>query len=297
MAKTKVAFAVACNKWQTREWWLAFQSAIVAAERDPEIDFVDVYVNNSASPDFNKNGIVAEAVESRRPELTDASRNAIMSNVEQDSKADYIYWWDDDTVHPPGTLRKLLDLHVPFAAGVYFTKQIPYVPIAYFINPNGTYRSMLNYRRGELVEVDFTGMGCALIHRDVYRDIRVAHSVFKNSRGGYFVVENSKVHSEKAKLGEVGHVYGDLMVEQAIPVPEKEAAASRLHFPFYGMEVTRTEDIWFCQLAANVGVKPLIDTDVNCGHLGEFPITRANFKRYSFTPKEASDEPESQQAK
>lgn len=269
--------------------------AQLEAERDPGIEFVDVFVNNTASPDYSKNGVTAEIFDEKRMALTDVNRNGIMSQIE-DSAADYIYWFDDDTAHPPGALRQLLDLKVPFAAGLYYLKNPPYVPVAYFINPNGTYRSLLQFKLGELIEVDFTGMGCALIHRDVYKAIRAAHTVYKTTRGSYVVVQNKNIHQEAPRddLAEES-VYGDRYIEKVRPVDEEEMISSQLYFPYYGMEVTRTEDIWFCQLAEHVGFKPLIDTSINCGHYGELPITRANFKKYGFVPKEDGDEPEKKQ--
>lgn len=295
MAKQKVAFAVACNKYQTPAWWRVFATAVGEAVADPGIEFLGIVQNNTAQPDYTKDGIVGELFNERRQTLTDASRNDIMSQVDH-TDAEWIYWWDDDTIHPAGTLRRLLNLNTPFASGVYHIKQKPYIPIVYFRNPNGTYRSMLNYERGELVFADFTGMGCALIHRSVYEKIKEAHSVFKTDRGNYVVLpkEDAEYPALKLSAGQVparGRVYGDLFVQHVRPVSQEELTGDRVHWPFYGMEVTRTEDIWFCELAEKVGIKPLVDTDICCGHIGEHTIGRQNFRMYQFTPKEeAPDE-------
>jgi hypothetical protein len=295
MNKVKVAFCVAANKWQVSGWWSALTRAVVEAERDLGIEFVDVIIQQSASPDYNKNNAVKAGLGETRLSLTDANRNDVVHQVAQ-TDADYLYWWDDDTVHPSGTLRKLLDLQVPFAAGVYHIKNPPYPPIAYFKNPNGTYRAMLEFRFGELVEVDFTGMGCALIHRSVYEAIEQAHTVYKTDRGSYVVVEKTRITQGMDNFPAAHDVVIDQgagtihRIEKLYPVPVEEMSASGLYWPYYGMEVTRTEDIWFCQLAEHVGVKPLIDTSITCNHLGERGINRGHFLAYEFHPKEAEAE-------
>jgi len=270
--------------------------AIIDAERDPGIQFAGLFVNGTASPDYTKNNlVVSTGINASRETLTDFNRNQITDEAVS-VEPDAIYWWDDDTTHPAGALRALLDLQVPFAAGVYHLKAAPYVPVAYFRNPNGSYRSMINFTLGELVEVDFCGMGCALIRREVYEDIRNAHSVYKTERGSYIVVEKKNEFDVgddyDAFLGRSGEnvvVNGKYSIQAVRPVPEDEAKTLKLHFPWYGMEVTRTEDVWFCELASHVGVKPLIDTSVQCGHWGESPTEREHFKLYEFWGKEEAD--------
>ena len=301
----KVAFCIATNKWQLPEWWRSLVEAIIEAERDPDIEFCGLYTNGTASPDYTKNNLVVAAapMNANRETLTDNHRNDITKQVE-DSEADYLYWWDDDTTHPSGTLKKLLALEVPFAAGLYYLKTAPYVPVAYFKNPNGTYRSMLQFRLGEIVTVDFCGMGCALVHRSVYDKIREAYSLYKTDRGSYVLVENENDVSVKDHqslsmrltdsddaIGTNGAVVGgQYHIQRVNPVTQEEARSMKLHFPWYGMEVTRTEDVWFCNLAEHVGVKPVIDTSINCGHWGNSPTEREHFRMYEFWSQEGGND-------
>jgi len=293
MTKQKVAFCIAKNKWQEADWWQALVVAATDAVEDPEIDMVGLFVNGSAQPDFNKNNAAASVLNARRVELTDTARNDVVEQVDA-SAADWLYWWDDDTIHPRYTLKRLLALQRPFVSGVYHVKNEPYVPIAYFRNEGGTYRPMLKYQRGELVTVDFVGMGCALIHKQVYADIRANHTVLKTERGSYMVVQNSQMYNDEIDSLDEGVFTGSdgnqYYMQPVRVVDDEEQIITKLQFPYYGMEVTRTEDIWFCQLAEHVGYKPTVDTDITCDHLGSIRIGRDSFRRYQFVPKEEADE-------
>ena len=162
-----VAFCIAVNKQQDPKWWLSLSAAMIAAVEDPNIEYHSIITSGAALPDFNKNSAVdflASMAGAGRTDLTDANRNEVVEEVMK-LDVDYLYWWDDDTPHPHGTLQQMLSLEVEFVSGLYYTKQPPYLPIAYIRNENGTYRTLNRFTKGELVSLDAVGMGCALIHR------------------------------------------------------------------------------------------------------------------------------------
>ena len=289
----RVAFAVACNKWQSKVWWSAFAEALVAADRDPDIEVVNSHTVGTASPDFTKCRLSSVSFYISERGLTDTNRNRETSELL--GRADYIYWWDDDTVHPPGTLKRLLSLQHPFVSGVYYVKRPPFHPIAYYRNEDGTYRPVMGWRKGELLEVDSVGMGCALIHRSVYDAIKARHDVF--FRDNYTVVvlpKGSEIRANRKQASVVASAVnsvvegprGTYYVQRVRRATQEELDEKLVHWPFYAMEYLRTEDHWFCELADNVGFKPLLDTSVNCGHVGDKMYGRDDHRRFAYLTAE-----------
>lgn len=301
MSKHKVAFVVACNKNQIPKWWQALVREVAIAERDPTIEFVDCIINQTASPDNTKNNLVHSAAFGNRLELTDINRNNATGQV-LDTDADWLYWWDDDTAHPPNTLRKLLSLQVPFSSGLYYGKTEPYAPIAYVTNPDQTMKSIFDFTKGQLIECDVVGMGCALIHRSVYEDIKETFDVWLTERHTAVLLPKDTVVEAPLDMGQID-INGSLVrgleggddyyhVQRVRPAQVAELIRSRTNWPFYGMEYSRTEDYWFCTLAAKAGHKPLVDTSINCEHWMDGAITHDHFDQYEFLPaeKEGNDD-------
>lgn len=300
MAKS-VAFCIAVNKQQDPKWWLSLSGAMIAAVEDPNIDYHSIITSGAALPDFNKNSavdlLVGQAGAGRR-DLTDANRNEVVEEV-MSLDVDYLYWWDDDTAHPPGTLQQMLALEVDFVSGLYYTKVPPYLPIAYIRNEGGTYRTLNRFTKGELVSVDATGMGCSLIHKSVYENIHANYDVYMTpDRVSWPVFRPAGFDLSKKHLPPHPSIHvntKDGAIHYTVPaekMTDETLARTATTWPYYGLNVMRTEDFWFCELAARLGVKPLVDTSINCKHWGQKAFEREDFKRYVLEYKEAGEEPE-----
>lgn len=284
----RVMFAVAANKWQHPEWWTHFAEQYGMAMVDPNIEVIGALVKSQALPDDNKNHAVGKALSllgPRRDSLTDTNRNAAVEDA-LDAGADWIYWHDDDTVHPLGALKRLLAVGQPFVSGVYYLKQPPCNPVAYRRREDGSYYPVVDFRRGELLTVDSVGMGCALIHREVYEAIREAHYVYQRANFSLCPVRTTDVeHVDVRAFKQIerlaGKVVGDYRIEPMRKLSDEEIDAHPLGWPYYAMEYARTEDHHFCELAAAVGYKPALDTSINCQHWGERPVSRESFLEFS----------------
>jgi len=190
------------------------------------------------------------------------------------SGADYIFWLDDDTIPPPGTISHLVNLGREIVGGVYFLGNEPFNPVVYFRQENGLYSALYNYAPGTLVRVDSIGMGCTLIHRSVYERIMEGHEVFLRPTGTPLAIPKEQVQDYEETDGKpyVGGGYYHLPVTR--PEPDDERP-----WPFYAMEYGRTEDHHFCELAANVGIKPYLDTRIECEHWKQQPVGWFHHKR------------------
>ena len=274
MTTPRIDIGIACSAHQTPNWWGGVFGALFQEIQRGTFFLGQLIAVQSALPEFNKNhsvgGIFAPADQKRRNDLTDANREVItgtfLTGAESGAKADYIFWIDDDTVPPDGTISQLLRLEKPFCAGLYFNTNPPYNPIAYNkVEESGGYRHLWDYDPGSIIQVDCVGMGCTLIHRSVYEKIIEEFTVFQRPTGSLFPMHKSLIWPElDPVLNGVPKTYvkGDVLHMKLVqPEPEN----TRL-FPFYVSEYGRTEDMHFCELAAQVGFKPWIDTTIVCEH-------------------------------
>jgi hypothetical protein len=272
-----IDIGIACAPSQSPDWWNPVMALILETDRTEGLTIGKVRSVSSALPDHNKNNTIGQV--KRRWSLTDANRNEVINQGFIKDGADWIFWIDDDTVPPPGTISRLIMLGREFVAGLYFYPRKPYNPIAYKRQQDsGLYYPVYNYPKGALIEVDSVGMGCTLIHRTVYEEIQKQHIVFERQNGSLFPVHKSNVRKPfvtKHDKREPGMVrYGEYR-EKVTPMDEGDDRP----FPFYLLEHGRTEDHHFCELAESVGVKPYIDTTITCEHWKMGMTTEEDYER------------------
>jgi hypothetical protein len=265
-----VDVGVACNINQTFQWWSTVMLMLLSEERKGNITLGKIRTVGSAVPDHNKNNIIGDSV--RRMRLTDYNRQEVAEGF-LSGKADWIFWMDDDTAPPPFAITGLLHSGHEFVAGTYFMTSSPYHPIAYKkTEDSGLYSPIYNYPDGALMQVDSVGFGCTLVHRSVYEKIRDGHTVFERSNGALYPIQNSKIDGEEIDQSFEPYVKDGVYHERF-----KKNTDEKRPFPFYLLEHGRTEDHYFCELAAHVGVKPWLDTSVICTHYKTLPTTKDEY--------------------
>lgn len=84
---------------------------------------------------------------------------------------EYLFFLDDDVICPPDTIIRLQSHKLPIVSGMYFRRQPPICPCALRNQPGGR-QWLTNFKMPEMVEVDYVGAGCLLIHRDVFRTVK-----------------------------------------------------------------------------------------------------------------------------
>jgi hypothetical protein len=281
----KVDIGIACSSAQFSQWWAKIMGFLLQ-EQSNGVDIGRIHAISSALPDHNKNYVVdnqqgiAPADVKRRNDLTDANRAALVGGFLH-GDSEWLFQIDDDTVPPAGALSHLLSLRREFVGGVYFLGGPPYNVVAYYRLSDGTYAGVLDYPVGQLVAVDSIGMGCTLIHRSVFEKIQAAHVVLSRPNGSLTPVLRSKFEEGSAAFEFSEETPEERFVNGCLITPLRERHPDdKRPWPFFSMEYGRTEDHHFCELAANVGIRPYLETAVVCDHWKLKAINKADHDRY-----------------
>lgn len=276
-----VDIGIAINKFQSPLWWLPLFGELLRTQQRGVVEIGSVIGIGRALTDLQKNGIVNIFF---GPVNTAENRDAIVA-ASMESKADAIFWVDDDTVPPHRVIERLLELDSDIAAGVYFMRTPPYHPLVYKRRPDKAYRPLFNYQVGEIIDVaDSVGMGCTLVRRHVYERIRESYTLFKRADTASLI----PIHKDDITLlpraakqvrQNVNRVVetreGIFRMQQLLPLGEEPA-----RWPYYVMEHERTEDHHLCELARRVGCSILVDTALQCGHVGDKVYDVEDFREF-----------------
>ncbi len=241
--KATVDIGVPCSKSQSPSWWGRVLGDALR-HQNMGITFGNICLSKGAMTDTNRNKI-AKAFRA--------------------GGSEWLYFIDDDTVHPWGALYRMLDLAISgghrVVSGVYFGRvdvkagQLP-VPLLYQRRPDGTY-DPVTYYKGEILTLDATGLGCSLIHRSVFDDFMRCHVVMRRHTGPFYPVPHEAVAAHEA----IGSTVVDVLSIEGDPT-----------YPFFVMDNGRTEDMFFFEGTARFGVRPVVDTRIECRHLDEYAI-------------------------
>lgn len=289
-----VDIAIPVTIAQSDQWWLPLMTRILEWERSGIVN--RIMTSYGAMPDKSKNLTVDEMLKARERALlaakgqngnndglTSYNRDALVEASKADDASEWLFFIDHDTVPPLDGLPRLLSLHRPFVAGVYHHRNNPYLPHLYRRDPEtGLFRTLTDYERGALIEVDATGMGCTLIHMDVFNAIHDQYRQFMRPNGTRFLVHEDDVSEERfpSRFHDKERVYvneygGHAVTPVKLVPPDIE---ERFDYPYFEMEHGRTEDIGFCERAQRCGFRIYVDTSVECQHLQLLPVTGDHFR-------------------
>lgn len=258
--KPKVAFAVPFYSVVDGSWWV--QTTEFIANTVPAIEY---------------HGLIAMGTMA-----TDHARNTIVDDFLNKTSAEWLFWIDADTLVPIGALQRLLALGKTLASGLYYGKNPPHPPIAYYKLSNGTYVPIDKkdpWEKGEILPVDATGFGCILTHRSVFEDILKNYKMYQYADGGIALIHNADLLGDFGTSDGYHHHEHDGKVykgqlRQRLINPTIEG----VKFPFFMLDRLRTEDMFFFDLARRVGHKPWLDTSIENGHLRPVPFTGQNYR-------------------
>ena len=95
----------------------------------------------------------------------------------------HLLFWDSDVIPPHDGLIKLLQLRLDIVSGLYYTRFPPLQPVAYFdrqdANGNWVKLSLNPFNPGDVLLVDFVGMGFCLISRRVLESVPIPWFIFE----------------------------------------------------------------------------------------------------------------------
>ena len=98
--------------------------------------------------------------------IADVRNNLVKHALERNAR--WIFFLDSDIIVRRDTLMRLLSHNLDFVCGLYYRKAEPIGPAMWLDRPC---RMITSYEPGKLVEVHLVGMGCALIHSRVFREM------------------------------------------------------------------------------------------------------------------------------
>lgn len=101
----------------------------------------------------------------------DLARNEIVRSA-LDAKVDWVFFLDTDVTCPPDIIPRLMAHNLPICSGIYYTRAPPLEPCVWReIAPAGKQAIQFQVNQG-LIEADFIGMGCCLIHTSIFKNLK-----------------------------------------------------------------------------------------------------------------------------
>lgn len=109
-------------------------------------------------------------LEQRGLSLTTNRTGLVMEALKSD--AEYFFFLDDDIIGPNELLTTLLGHRLPIACGIYMAKKRKEERgLSAWMKMGNGYAPIAPEQGARLVQVDVTGLGCALIHRSIFERV------------------------------------------------------------------------------------------------------------------------------
>lgn len=241
------------------EWWTHMLQFVAILAK--EVDFREVITCGTMTADHSRNVITADFLK---------------------SDAEWLFWIDSDTLVPNGAVRRLMGIGKTLVSGLYYGKNPPNPPIAYYLANGGIVPidKATKWEKGDILAVDAVGMGCMLTHRSVFEDIRNNYDIYQIPGGGIVPIYKPDVLGdvETTADGVRHHEHDGKVYKGQLRQRLTKPTLEDLRFPYFMIDHMRTEDVYFFELARRVGHLPYLDTSVECGHLRHVPYQGKDYR-------------------
>lgn len=258
MEKNSVSIGVPFYGGVSGEWWTQMLQFVAALSK--EIEIRDIITCGTMTADHSRNVITDEFLS---------------------SNAEWLFWIDSDTLVPVGAVQRLMGVGKTLVSGLYYGKNPPNPPIAYYLHNNAItpIDQMTKWEKGDILPVDTVGMGCMLTHRSVFEDIRANFEVYQIPGGGVVPIhKNDMLGDVETSSGPGHHEHDGKVYKGQLRQRLMKPTLAGLRFPYFMIEHMRTEDLYFFDLARRVGHQPFLDTGVECGHLRFTPYQGKDYR-------------------
>lgn len=201
----------------------------------------------------------------------DEARNEAARKL-METQCSHLLFIDSDMKWPSDTLLRLYNHDKDVVGSRYYMRKMPFSPVAYWKNPDGTYRSIENEANGTgLLEIDMIGMGVTLIKRQVIEAFWGTEWCEKHGCGvhGYLKDHNWKTCkcTTCIKKGACNtHALTHRTMKHKVPVAECRQYAPVKITPFK-LGLGFGEDTFFCKEAQKLGTKIFVDLDLWTPHM------------------------------
>jgi len=195
------------------------------------------------------------------------SRNWLIAELIKTKKPwTHVLFIDDDIVAPADALLRLLSHKKDIVAALCTRRTDPPIPnIRAFDEKSGEYKELWRWPSG-LIEVGAAGTGMMLISRHALEQVAEVYFKCLYEREMYGMSEERALRLQEKRL-------------EAF---DKNANAYWFRFlPCLEGTYEMGEDVSFCHVAKRyAGVPTYCDTDVQCGHVGDYVYSMADFIPY-----------------
>ena len=259
-----VCLGIACNKYQPPGFWVPL---VTNTSRITHFTWSQHGIGDFKKPES------LQRLMAPRGALTDANRNRIAKYFLEETNCDYLLQMDDDVrlPRPLGVvLETLLAHNYPITAGIYYRGSEPHGPIAFIYarkegGPRNGYVSLIDWEPNSMLPVDAVGMGCTLIHREVFERMQKEFVIVENWRGELRWEHPNNLEKHTAPS------------DRVLTIEEMMEEMSDAMLPFYALSYSRTEDFYFCENAKELGYDIWLDTSIEADHLQTWAVNRDSF--------------------
>ena len=187
----------------------------------------------------------------------DLSRNVIVTQALQ-NKFEYLCFYDSDIVlSEPQVINKLLLKRARIVSALYVSRANPEIVIGTGLNDRMITVNDEDVKAGKLLEVESVGMGCCLIHTEVFHQLGkdMAWRCLTNHKKDLGGVASFDYH-EAVDNNFKCDICSELLVANFFNYTHGKTSEG----------IVASEDYYFCEMARKIGITPRLACDIPVWH-------------------------------